>query len=87
MKLRYAIVGSLLLAAGCATYKQLKPKPEPAPLEQGYIEIKNDKKNFELKKEKRYFITFPGPQEDRFLFGPGYSPEKQNQKFFYVLAD
>ena len=82
MKLRYAIVGSLLLAAGCATYKQLKPKPEPAPLEQGYIEIKNDKKNFELKKEKRYFITFPGPRRGPFLFGMDI-PQKNKIKSFF----
>ena len=85
MKLRYAILGSLLLAAGCATYKQLKPKPEPAPMEQGYIEIKNDKKNFELKKEKRYFITFPGPQEDHFYLILDI-PQKNKIKSFFTSS-
>ena len=66
MRIRSLLLSLLLVVAGCATYKQLKPKPEPLSVEQGYLEIKHDAKNFELKKEKRYFITFPGPQEDNF---------------------
>jgi hypothetical protein len=44
----------------------LKPKPELSFAEQGYIELKNDKKDFELRKEKKYFIQFPAPKEDHF---------------------
>jgi hypothetical protein len=55
-----------LFMISCAPYKQLKPKPLLSPMEQGYFEIKNDKKDFELKKEKKYFVQFPAPQEDHF---------------------
>jgi hypothetical protein len=55
-----------LFMMSCAPYKQLKPKPELSFGEQGYIELKNDKKDFELKKEKKYFIQFPAPKEDHF---------------------
>jgi hypothetical protein len=55
----------MLLVASCANYKQLKPKPEPTSVEQGYIELRHEKKNFELSKGKRYFITFPAPTDDR----------------------
>ncbi len=58
------IITSLLL--GCAVYKQIKPKPELASGEAGYIELKDDKKHFELKADNKYFITFPPPQEDNF---------------------
>jgi hypothetical protein len=66
MRIRSLLLSALLVVTGCATYKQLKPKPEPTPVEQGYLELKHDDKNFELKKEKQYFISFPGPQEDNF---------------------
>jgi hypothetical protein len=60
-----ALCASLLLIS-CAPYKQLKPKPELAPDEQGFIELKNDKKDFELRKEKKYYVQFPAPKEDHF---------------------
>ena len=64
---RYVTLGvALLIVIGCAPYKQLKPKPELSPAEQGYIELKNNKKDFELKKNKRYSIMFPAPQENNF---------------------
>jgi hypothetical protein len=56
----------ILILAGCAPYKQLKPKPQLSDAEQGFIELKNDKKDFELKKNKCYFITFPAPLENNF---------------------
>ena len=82
MKLRYVFLSALLITAGCATYKQLKPKPEPTPVEQGYIELRHDKKNFELKKDKRYFITFPGSQEDHFYLILNLPEKKKIQSFF-----
>ncbi len=54
------------LFAGCAAYKELEPKPEVIPLERGYIELKNDKTDFELEKEKKYFIKFPTPARENF---------------------
>ncbi len=55
-----------LFLVQCAAYKQLKPKPEVKAAEDGYIELKNDKKDFELKKDKKYFIIFPGPRKENF---------------------
>lgn len=67
MKLRlFAVVGIILYLVSCAPYKQLQPKPELTPAEQGYLELKNGKKDFKLKKEKKYFIVFPAAQEDNF---------------------
>jgi len=59
----------ILLLAGlflirCAAYKQLKPEPALSPQERGYIELQNDKKNFKLSKDKKYFIVFPGSQHE-----------------------
>ncbi len=78
MKLRYLQLAFLLLIFGCAAYKQLKPKPEISFLENGYIELKNGDKHFELKKDKKYFISFPSPQHDEF-----YLVLKFNQKDFF----
>ncbi|MCX7727667.1 MAG: hypothetical protein N2053_12575, partial [Chitinispirillaceae bacterium] len=50
----------------CAPYKQLQPKPEVSSAEGGYIELKRGKKEFSLKKGKKYFIFFPAPMEDHF---------------------
>ena len=49
----------------CAAYKQLKPEPELTPQELGYIEIKDDKDDFELDKDKKYFMVFPPPQHEK----------------------
>lgn len=59
-------VAALALLAGCATFKELEPKPELSPVERGYIELKNDKDNFQLDQGKRYFIRFPRPVQDNF---------------------
>jgi hypothetical protein len=58
----------VLLFAGCANYKQLKPEPELSAEEKGYIELKhgNGKKDFEIKEGKKYFIAFPAPAHDNF---------------------
>ena len=50
MKLRIVVLGTLYLCIGCAPYKLLQPKPELSPAEAGYIELKNGKNDFELKK-------------------------------------
>ncbi len=57
---------SLSLLAGCATFKELQPKPELSPVERGYIELKNDKEDFQLDQGKQYFIRFPRPLKDNF---------------------
>jgi hypothetical protein len=66
LKVLCVVMCASLMMISCAPYKQLKPKPELSFAEQGYIELKNDKKDFELKKEKKYFIQFPAPKEDHF---------------------
>jgi UDP-N-acetylglucosamine transferase subunit ALG13 len=66
MKAKVLFLSAVLVLTVCAPYKQLKPKPELSFAEQGYIELKHGEKDFELKKEKKYFITFPAPQEDHF---------------------
>lgn len=59
-------VTTALVFVSCAPYAQLKPKPVLSSVEQGYIELKNDKKDFELKKQKKYVVSFPAPVEDNF---------------------
>jgi hypothetical protein len=66
MKRSLATVALLAMFAGCATFKELEPKPEVSPQERGYIELKSDKDNFELEKDKKYFIKFPAPMADHF---------------------
>ena len=59
---------SVLFLLRCAAYKELKPKPELTSLSKDFIELKNDKKQFELDKDKKYFITFPAaPAENYYL--------------------
>jgi hypothetical protein len=66
MRSKILLALSLSLLAGCATFKELQPKPELAPLERGYIELKNDKEDFQLDQGKQYFIRFPRPIKDNF---------------------
>lgn len=66
MKRRTALAGLVIFLITCAPYKQLQPKPELSPAEAGYIELKDNKKDFVIKKDKKYFILFPAPQEDNF---------------------
>jgi hypothetical protein len=82
MRIRSLLLSVLLIVTGCATYKQLKPKPDPTPVEGGYLELKHDAKNFELKKDKRYFITFPGPQEDHFYLVLSIPDKKKIKTIF-----
>jgi hypothetical protein len=65
-KVLSVVIAITLFMMSCAPYKQLKPKPELSFAEQGFIELKNDKKDFELGKDKKYFIQFPAPKEDHF---------------------
>ncbi len=69
-------VGFLLIFFACAPYKQLKPDPELLPREQGYIELKKGKNDFELKKDNQYFIEFPSPPEKNFFLVLTYPAKK-----------
>ena len=65
MKIRFLLMSAaVFLITGCSAYKQLQPKPVLSPAESGYIELKDGKSDFELKKEKKYFIQFPAAQEN-----------------------
>jgi hypothetical protein len=64
LKHHFIIYLLLFLIIGCAAYKELKPKPEISFLENGYIEILDKDKPFDLKKDKKYFIKFPCPQNE-----------------------
>jgi len=66
MQSKLLLALSLSLLAGCATFKELEPKPELSPLERGYIELKNDKEDFQLDKGKQYFLRFPRPLKPNF---------------------
>ncbi len=71
-----------LIMFGCAPYQQLKPKPELSYAEQGFVELKNDKKDFELKKEKKYFIAFPAPKEDNYYVVLNFPIKKKITTYF-----
>jgi hypothetical protein len=64
MRSKLLLALSFSLLAGCATFKELQPKPELSPAERGYIELKNDKEDFQLDQGKQYFIRFPRPLHD-----------------------
>jgi hypothetical protein len=66
MKIRFAVPLLLLLFSGCATFKELEPVPPLQPAERGYIELRNDKENFLLKRDSKYFIKFPRPLDMHF---------------------
>jgi hypothetical protein len=83
MKLRLFVLGAAMVTVVCAPYKQLQPKPELSPAEQGYIELKNNKKDFMLKKQKKYFIQFPAPAENNFYL---VVANKQKKSFTSYLV-
>jgi hypothetical protein len=66
MRIHSAIPFILFLLGGCATFKELEPVPPLHPAERGFIELRNDKENFLLKKENKYFVKFPHPLEVHF---------------------
>ena len=55
-----------LIIGGCAAYKELQPDPALNSAERGYVELKNNKDNFDLDHTKKYFIKFPPPAQDHF---------------------
>ena len=66
MRTHLLLALSLALVAGCATFKELEPKPELSPVERGYIELRNDREYFQLDQGKHYFIRFPRPLANNF---------------------
>jgi hypothetical protein len=66
MKIRTPFVLLLALLSGCATFKELEPVPPVQSGERGYIELRNDKENFLLKRDDKYFIRFPRPLDMHF---------------------
>ncbi len=66
MRLYGSVLILSLYLAGCATFKELEPKPELAPFERGYIELMDGKNNFELDQDGKYFIKFPSSVKDRY---------------------
>lgn len=83
MKFRIILLAFLLILVNCATYQKLQPKPVIQNQEAGYIELKKGKKDFELKKDKKYFIAFPAPQYDHFYL---IITSPQKQKFTSVFT-
>ncbi len=82
MRFRYLALSAALVFAGCSAYKQLQPKPVLSPAEAGYIELKDGKNSFVLKKDKKYFIQFPSPQEDNFYLILDVPSKKQFNTVF-----
>ncbi len=66
MKRFLPVILTALILGGCATFKELKPEPPLSPAERGYIELKDDKNNFELDKDGKYFIRFPKPESEQY---------------------
>ena len=75
MRGKIFVLAAAIIFSGCASYTQLKPKPKIAEEESGYLELKNGKNNFSLKKDAKYYISFPAPQYDHFYLVLT-SPEK-----------
>lgn len=61
MRIRFAVPFLIAFLSGCAAFQELEPVPPLQPAERGYIELRNDKENFLLKRNKQYFIKFPRP--------------------------
>jgi hypothetical protein len=66
MRRYLGVLALLVLLGGCAAYKELQPEPPVSPAERGYIELKDDKNDFELEQGKKYFIKFPSPARDHY---------------------
>lgn len=67
MKRILPLLFMLVFLGGCAAYKELSPKPEISPAEQGYIELKDGDDNFTLDQGKKYYMRFPRPQQSQFM--------------------
>ncbi|HEY6950860.1 MAG TPA: hypothetical protein VI758_00555, partial [Bacteroidota bacterium] len=66
MNIRFAVPFLLAILSGCAAFQELEPVPPLQPAERGYIELRNDKENFILKRDHQYFIRFPRPASVNF---------------------
>ncbi len=77
-----SFITTALIFASCAPYAQLKPKPLLSSVEQGYIELKNDKKDFDLKKQKKYVVAFPASAEDNFYLVLSVPAKKKMTSYF-----
>ena len=83
-KIFIIFISALSLLSGCAAYKELKPDPEINFIEDGFIELKDDKDFFELKKNKKYFMVFPGPVSNNIYLTIKAQPQKMIN---YYLTD
>ncbi|MBF0430943.1 MAG: hypothetical protein HQK83_06665 [Fibrobacteria bacterium] len=66
MKYKAFFILIAIFFTNCAVYKQLAPEPELSSLEKGYLELKDEDEHFEIEKEDKYFVAFPGPKEKHF---------------------
>jgi hypothetical protein len=66
MRRYLSVLVLLVLLGGCAAYKELQPEPPVLPAERGYIELKDDQKDFELEEGKKYYVQFPYSARDHF---------------------
>ncbi|MFH0989433.1 MAG: hypothetical protein V1799_05380 [bacterium] len=87
MNMRYSLFLALAFITGCASFKELEPKPPLLPTERGFIELRNDQENFLLEKEKKYFIRFPKPSETNFYVLLKTSAKKKVHNYFTATFD
>ncbi|HTP13820.1 MAG TPA: hypothetical protein VMM37_09320 [Bacteroidota bacterium] len=72
----------ILFLGGCAAFKELEPVPPVDPAERGYIELRNDKEHFVLKRDDKYFIKFPRPKDVHFYLVLETSAKKKVDNYF-----
>ncbi len=82
MKNRIVALFLLALMAGCASFKELEPVPPVQPGERGFIELRNDKENFLLKRDDQYFIKFPRPLDVHFYLVLQTKAKRQVHNYF-----
>jgi hypothetical protein len=82
MNIRFAVPFFLLFLAGCAAFKELEPIPPVQSAERGFIELRNDKENFLLKKNKQYFIKFPKAADTHFYITLETGAKKKLHNYF-----
>jgi hypothetical protein len=82
MKNRIAALFLLALMAGCASFKELEPIPPVQSGERGFIELRNDKENFLLKRDNQYFIRFPRPLDVHFYLVLQTKSKRQVHNYF-----
>ena len=85
--MRSSILSVLVLftLAGGATFKELEPKPELSPREQGFIELKIKDEVFALGQGKKYFMKFPRPEQANFVLVLHFS-DKHNLRTYLTRA-